>query len=319
LCGYLKPAAAMTLSTRPNYIAYLALAAVCIIWGTTYLALRIAVLHFPPFLFTAIRQTTAGILLLCFMFIAGKAALPTKEHIFKQAIGGFFMMSLGNGLVAWAEMHIPSGIAAIICSLMPVIVILMNLVIAKDEKPNLPIIAGVILGLFGVVMIFAQHVSEFSKTEYLVGILMTFTAVLAWAGGSIWIKKSNPQSNPFVNAGLQMFFGGLWCFPISFAVDDLSAVSWTPEALYSLLYLIVFGSIIAYASYSYALKKLPMTVVSLYAYVNPLVAVILGWLVLDEMLTTKIIAAFILTVGGIYIVNKGYQLRNEWKAEFTKQ
>jgi drug/metabolite transporter (DMT)-like permease len=309
----------MTLSTRPNYIAYLALAAVCIIWGTTYLALRIAVLHFPPFLFTAIRQTTAGILLLCFMFIAGKAALPTKEHIFKQAIGGFFMMSLGNGLVAWAEMHIPSGIAAIICSLMPVIVILMNLVIAKDEKPNLPIIAGVILGLFGVVMIFAQHVSEFSKTEYLVGILLTFTAVLAWAGGSIWIKKSNPQSNPFVNAGLQMFFGGLWCFPISFAVDDLTAVSWTPEAFYSLLYLIVFGSIIAYASYSYALKKLPMTVVSLYAYVNPLVAVILGWLVLDEMLTTKIIAAFILTVGGIYIVNKGYQLRAEWKAEFTKQ
>jgi drug/metabolite transporter (DMT)-like permease len=309
----------MTLSNRNNYIAYVALAAVCLIWGTTYLALRIAVLHFPPFLFTALRQTTAGILLLGFMFTFGKAAMPTAKHIFKQAIGGFFMLSLGNGLVAWAEMHIPSGIAAIICSLMPVVVILMNLVIAKDEKPNLPIITGVILGLFGIIMIFGENVGQFGKTEYLLGILMTFGAVLAWAGGSIWIKKSSPQSNPFLNAGLQMFFGGIWCFPISLAVDDLSSVTWTPEAAYSLLYLIIFGSIIAYASYSYALKKLPMTVVSLYAYVNPLVAVLLGWLVLDEMLTMKIVAAFILTVGGIYIVNKGYQLRSEWKAQFSRQ
>jgi drug/metabolite transporter (DMT)-like permease len=307
------------MSNRSNYIAYLALAAVCVIWGTTYLALRIAVLHFPPFLFTALRQTTAGIILLTFLFTVGKATVPTWSHIGKQAIGGFFMLTLGNGLVAWAEMHIPSGVAAIICSMMPVVVILMNVVIAKDEKPNLPIVLGVLLGLFGIVMIFGEHINEFSKTEYLLGIIMTFGAVLAWAGGSIWIKKSGPQSNPFVNAGFQMLFGGLWCFPISLAVDDLSAVTWTPEAAYSLLYLIVFGSIVAYASYSYALKKLPMTVVSLYAYVNPLVAVILGWLVLDEMLTLKIVAAFILTVGGIYVVNKGYQLRNEWKAQFSRQ
>src|SRR5688572_7173303 len=142
------------MSNRSNYIAYLALAAVCIIWGTTYLALRIAVLHFPPFLFTALRQTTAGIILLTFLFTIGKASRPSWSHIGKQAIGGFFMLTLGNGLVAWAEMHIPSGIAAIICSLMPVVVILMNVVIAKDEKPNLPIVLGVMLGLFGIVMIF---------------------------------------------------------------------------------------------------------------------------------------------------------------------
>jgi drug/metabolite transporter (DMT)-like permease len=100
--------------------------------------------------------------------------------------------------------------------------------------------------------------------------------------------------------------------------DDLSAVSWSPEAAYSLLYLIVFGSLIAYASYSYALRKLPMTIVSMYAYINPLVAVLLGWLVLDEKFNLKIVVAFLLTVAGIYIVNKGYQLRNEWKAQFSK-
>ena len=301
-----------------NYIAYFALAAVCVIWGTTYLALRIAVLHFPPFLFTALRQTTAGLILLGFMFTLGKTKLPPKEHIFRQAIGGFFMLTLGNGLVAWAEMHIPSGVAAIICSLMPVMVILINLFSSKDEKPTLPIIVGVVLGLVGIIMIFGEHISEFTKTEYMIGIALTFAAVISWAGGSIWIKKKNTDTNPFVNAGLQMFFGGFWCYPLSFIFDDLSSVSWSTEAVYSLIYLIIFGSIIAYASYSYALRKLPMTIVSLYAYVNPLVAIILGWLVLDEKLNLNILAAFILTVAGIYIVNKGYQLRNEWKAQFSR-
>lgn len=306
------------MSNRNNYIAFSALAAVCIIWGTTYLALRIAVVGFPPFLFTALRQTTAGLLLLGFMFTLGKAALPAKDHVWRHAIGGFFMLSLGNGLVAWAEMHIPSGIAAIICSMMPVLVILINLISSRDEKPNLPIGLGVVLGLIGIVMIFGEHLADFSKTEYLMGILMTFAAVVSWAGGSIWIKKQNTDSNPFVNAGLQMFFGGLWCFPLSLLFDDLSAVTWTPEVAYALIYLIIFGSIIAYASYSYALRKLPMTIVSLYAYVNPLVAIVLGWLVLDEKLNAKIIVAFVLTVAGIYIVNRGYQLRNEWKAQFSR-
>lgn len=306
------------MSNRNNYIAFSALAAVCIIWGTTYLALRIAVVGFPPFLFTALRQTTAGLLLLGFMFTLGKATIPARSQVWRHAIGGFFMLSLGNGLVAWAEMHIPSGIAAIICSMMPVLVILINLISSRDEKPNLPIGLGVVLGLIGIVMIFGEHLADFSKTEYLMGILMTFAAVVSWAGGSIWIKKQNTDSNPFVNAGLQMFFGGLWCFPLSLLFDDLSAVTWTPEVAYALIYLIIFGSIIAYASYSYALRKLPMTIVSLYAYVNPLVAIVLGWLVLDEKLNAKIIVAFVLTVAGIYIVNRGYQLRNEWKAQFSR-
>jgi drug/metabolite transporter (DMT)-like permease len=306
------------MSNKKIYFAYIALAAVCIIWGTTYLALRIAVLHFPPFLFTAIRQTTAGLLLLGFMFTLGKAALPTRSHLIRQAIGGFFMISMGNGLVAWAEMHIPSGVAAIICSMMPVVVILINVMIDRDERPNVPIIMGLAIGLIGIVMIFSEHIAEFSNTQYILGIAMTFAAVLSWAGGSIWIKKKNGESNPFVNAGIQMLFGGIWLFPLSLAFDDLSNVSWSAEAAWSMLYLIIFGSIVAYASYSYALKKLPMTIVSLYAYVNPIVAVLLGWLVLDEKLNVKIGVAILLTVAGIYIVNKGYQLRDAWKAQFTR-
>lgn len=302
---------------RSSYLPYFALAAVCIIWGTTYLALRIAVLHFPPFLFTAIRQTTAGLLLLTFMFTLGKAAFPSMNHFWRQAIGGFFMISLGNGLVAWAEMHIPSGVAAIICSLMPVLVIVINVMIHREEKPNIPILIGVIVGLAGIVTMFSEHLAGFSKTEYIVGIAFTFTAVVAWAGGSIWIKKKNVDSNPFVNAGLQMFFGGVLLLPFSLAFDDLTNITWSGEVAWSLLYLIVFGSLIAYASYAYALRKLPMTIVSLYAYINPLVAVVLGWLVLDETLNARIWLAILLTITGIYVVNKGYQLRNVLKAQLT--
>jgi drug/metabolite transporter (DMT)-like permease len=306
------------MNNKNLYFAYFALAAVCIIWGTTYLALRIAVLHFPPFLFTAIRQTTAGLLLLGIMLTFAKAALPAKDHLIRQAIGGFFMISMGNGLVAWAEMHVPSGVAAIICSLMPVLVIIINVMANKDERPTVPIIMGLVIGLTGIILIFSEYMAEFSKPEYTVGIILIFGAVVSWAAGSIWIKKKNLESNPFVNAGLQMFFGGLFLFPLSLLFDDLSAVSWSPEAAYSMLYLIIFGSIIAYASYSYALRKLPMTIVSMYAYINPLVAVLLGWVVLDEKLNAKIVIAFILTVAGIYIVNKGYQLRDAWKAQFSR-
>lgn len=298
---------AISVMKKDLTLAYIALAAVCIIWGTTYLALRIAVLHFPPLLFSAIRQTTAGFLLLGFMIFVMREHWPGSRHIVRQAIGGFFMISIGNGLVAWAEMEIPSGIAAIICSLMPVMVILINLSIHREERPTFSIVLGVLLGLAGIVIIFSEHITELSNPDYIVGIVLILLAVLGWAAGSIWIKRQGSDSNPFVNAGLQMFFGGLWLFPGSLLFDDLSNVTWSAEAIYSMLYLIAFGSIVAYASYLYALRKLPMTIVSLYAYINPLVAVILGWLILDEKLNSIISIGILITVTGIYIVNQGYR------------
>jgi drug/metabolite transporter (DMT)-like permease len=300
--------------------AYIALAAICIIWGTTYLVMRMAVVEFPPFLFVSVRQIIAGLILAGFMLTIGKVKLPTgSAYLIRQAIAGFFMITLGNGLVAWAEVHIPSGVAAVICSLMPVTVILINLSINKDERPTVPIMLGVAIGMVGIVLIFSEHIGEFTRIEYILGIIVTFVAVLSWASASIWMKKQNTEnSNPFLNAGLQMFFGGIWMIPLSLIFDDLSDVQWTASVVYPLIYLIALGSIVAYACYSYALRKLPMTIVSLYAYVNPLVAVVLGWVVLDEKLNMKIWVAILLTVAGIYIVNRGYQLRDAWKAQFSR-
>jgi drug/metabolite transporter (DMT)-like permease len=200
---------------------------------------------------------------------------------------------------------------------MPVLVILINVSINREEKPTVPIMLGVAIGLAGIIMIFGQHINDFSS-QYIFGIVMTFAAIISWAAGSMWIKKNNTDSNPFLNAGLQMFFGGLFAFPLSVAFDDLHSVTWTAEAVYSLIYLIVFGSIVAYTCYSYTLRKLPMTIVSLYAYVNPLVAVVLGWLVLHEKFNMQIGVAILITIAGIYIVNRGYQLRALWKAQFSR-
>ena len=197
-------------------------------------------------------------------------------------------------------------------------VIVVNLTINREEKPTVPIVLGVLVGLVGIIMIFGEHVEEFSNKEHLIGIVLIFLAIISWAGGSVWLKKRSHDGNLFVNASLQMFFGGVWTIPFSLLFDDFSKVSWSGEALASLAYLIVFGSVIAYACYSYALRKLPMTILSLYAYVNPIVAVVLGWLVLDEKLNFRIAAAIAITVAGIYVVNRGYYLSKLWKTQFTR-
>ncbi|MEK6782685.1 MAG: EamA family transporter [Bacteroidota bacterium] len=290
-----------------HFLAYLCLAGICLIWGTTFLAIRIGVKDFPPFLFAAIRQISAGLLLSAFVALTQKPNHLTLKYLTQMAVMGFLMITLSNGLVSWAEVFVDSGIAAIICSLMPVLVILINLSVNRSELPNSMIIVGVIIGLVGIVLIFSEHLQNFTNSNYTIGILLIFIATVSWAVGSILVRRVNQNSNLFQNAGIQMIFGGVWCLPLSFLFDDLTFVHWTSATLYSLVYLSIFGSAIAYVLYYYAISKLPMTIASLYSYINPLVAVVLGWLVLDEKLNLKIGAAFIVTVTGIYIVNRGYQ------------
>src|SRR4029077_3086946 len=204
----------MSNQSRP-LIAYLALGAVCIIWGTTYLALRIGVTQFPPFLFSVMRFLCAGLILLGFMLTVGKASLPGKKSLFNQAIAGLLMVTLGIAVVGWAEMYVSSGLAAIICSMMPIWVVLINVSVNRNERPTFPIVLGLLIGLSGIVMIFGEHLSDFSDSRYTFGIALAFLANLSWAVGSVWTKKKNDQTNPFLNAGLQMFFGGLFLIPLS--------------------------------------------------------------------------------------------------------
>ncbi len=216
------------------------------------------------------------------------------------------MITCGNGLVSWAEVVVPSGLAAIICSTMPVMVILINLSVNRSELPNWIIGFGVVTGLAGIILVFSEFLSDFANPNYRLGIILIFVATLTWAIGSILTKRTIQHSNPFLNAGLQMFFGGIFCLPFSAAFDDLSNIVWSSEVYFALSYLILAGSIAAFSMYAYTLSKLPITIASLYSYVNPLVAVVLGWIVLEEKLNLKIGIAFLVTVAGIYLVNYGY-------------
>lgn len=291
------------------FLPYLALTAVSIIWGTTYLVLRIGVLEFPPFLFTAIRQTTAGILLLTVLLLVRVPLQFSPRYLLHQSVAGFLLITLGNGLVAWAEVHIPSGVAAVLCSSLPVAVILINLIIYR-EPPAPVIVVGTILGMAGMLLMFSEHLADLARMEYRLGVFWTLVAVVSWASGSIWLKHKHQQSNPFVNAAFQMLAGGLFCLLLSLFTDDWQSVIWSDKTAYALLYLILFGSLLAYASYLYALRKLPISVVSLYAYINPVVAVVLGWLVLDEKLNLRIVIAIAIVLTGIFLVNQGYRFVN---------
>ena len=271
--------------------------------------MRIGVTEFPPFLFAGIRQVAAGILLCSFLLIIKKIEFPSYPNLAKQALAGFLMIAMGNGLVTWAEVYVPSGVAAIICSFMPVWMVLINLTINRSELPNPLIVLGVLTGLGGIVLVFSEHLPDFINTNYQLGIAFIFLSSLGWALGSVMIKRSGQKTNPFLNAGFQMVFGGLWCFVFSFLFDDLRIIHFTATTIFSIAYLSLIGSITAFMLYTYALTKLPITIASLYAYVNPLVAVTLGWLILDEKLNLKIGIAIVVTVVGIYLVNKGYQLK----------
>jgi len=273
--------------------------------------MRIGVKDFPPFLFAGLRQFIAGLLLVGYMLWIKKSKFPSRANVVRQAFGGFLMITLGNGLVSWAEVYVPSGVAAIICSFMPVWVVLINLTINRAELPNGLIVFGVLTGLGGIILVFNEHVADFVNSNYRLGIVFIFIASLTWALGSVIIKRSKDGSNPFVNAGLQILFGGFWCFILSFLVDDLSSVHWTGQVGFSLAYLIIVGSVAAFAMYVYALTQLPIVIASLYSYVNPLVAVVLGWLMLDEKLNMIIGVAIVVTAVGIYLVNRGYQLKSQ--------
>lgn len=294
---------------KANPKAYIALLIVCIFWGTTYLALRIGVKDFPPFLFSGIRQVGAGLLLFIAMFFMGKLEKLTLKDIGRQALPGILLITFGNGIIGWAELYIPSGLAALIVSVMPIYVVVINLISGKEQKQfNTKIIAGFVLGCAGIVLIFKDNLSDLGKPEYLWGVLASFGACFFWAIGSIYMKGNTFKTNAYSNAAIQFTTGGLGCFVFSLCFDDYANFTTvTSESLWALLYLTLIGSILAYMSYLYAIKHLPIVLVSTYAYVNPVIAILLGVAILNEKITWITVLALIVTLYGVYLINAGYR------------
>lgn len=295
----------MTVKTK----AYIALAIVCVFWGTTYLALRVGVEHFPPFLFSGIRQFSAGVLLFAAMAVFGKLEKLSFRDVMRQALPGILLITLGNGIIGWAEMYIPSGLAALIVCIMPIYIVVINLVSGKEQKRfNFKTIAGFVLGCVGIVLIFKDNLGDLGKPEYLWGVLASFAACFFWAIGSIYIKSNTFNTSAYSNAAIQFTSGGIGCFVFSLIFDDFTKLdSITPESLWALVYLTLVGSLLAYMSYLYAIEHLPIVVVSTYAYVNPVIAILLGVAILHEKITWITVLALATTLYGVYLINSGYR------------
>lgn len=296
------------MSDKTLWKAYSALAVVCIVWGTTYFALRIGVETFPPFLFSAIRQVWAGSLLLAGLKLFHKLKFSKSDFI-HQSIPGILMIALGNGVIGWCERYIPSGLAALITSILPVYIVGINYLSGADKrKPNSLILAGLVLGCIGIALMFRDNLKDLVNSQYLTGMLVAFAACLAWASGSVYAKHKPSKAGVLTNAAIQMFSGGIALLVMSVFLDDYSELqSITSESIWALVYLTVFGSMLAYSCFVYALEKLPIGVASLYAYINPFIALLLGFLFLNESLTWITLLALIAALSGVYCINRGYQ------------
>ncbi|MEI8280000.1 MAG: EamA family transporter [Bacteroidota bacterium] len=286
----------------------MALVFISIVWGTTYLGIRVGAMHYPAFLFAGVRQVSAGIILMSIALLISRQYDVSRKNVVQQMIVGFMLITMGNGLVTWGEKYVPSGIAALICSMMPICAVIINLSSSKKEHFNLMIGIGMLLGFAGVGLIFKDNLADLANKSYLLGIICVFTATFFWSLGSIRNKKSVAPINAILNSGMQLFFGGVFLLLFSPVVDTYKdMVLWQPEALMALVYLIIFGSVLAYAAYMFALSELPVGVVTLYAYINPLVAVLVGYLVLHEQLTWYTALAITTIIVGVFFVNKGYR------------
>jgi drug/metabolite transporter (DMT)-like permease len=289
--------------------AYLALAAICIIWGTTYTAIKFAVRDFPPYLLVGIRQTSAGLLMLGLALLVAKKALPDARYIRRQMLTGIATITGGNGFITWGMQYVPSGVAAIIGSLTPVMVVLISLAWQSgQERINARVLAGVLLGFGGLGLVFSEGWADLLKPEYRWGIAGCFGSCLTWSLGTVMAKRWNsPDVSPLLNAGLQITAGGLGGFVLSLFWDKNWDIHHSTQGWLSIIYLITFGSALAFTLYMYALKHLSASVSSLYTYINPVVAILLGWALLGESLTTLELVGMAVTIAGVWLVNAGAQ------------
>ena len=287
-------------------LAYLSYAFIALVWGTTYFAIKVAIDAFPPFLMAGARQLCAAAIMGVMLLASKKPFKLTRSKIAKNALIGFLMITIGNGVVSWAEQWVPSGITSLVCSTMPISVVLINLIARRQETFNALIAVGMLLGVAGVAFIFQADVSALANRDYLAGILVLVFATSGWGGGSILMQKWGDSENPFLDITLQIFFGSLFLIITGVSMGELSRpVIWNDtHAWLSFGYLVVFGSILAMSAYQYALKRLPVSFVTSYAYINPMVAVIIGGIA-GEAITGSVLIAFALVLSGVILVRQG--------------
>jgi drug/metabolite transporter (DMT)-like permease len=291
--------------------AIFALSLVCFFWGTTWIASKEGVRHMPALQLTSIRQLIAGLCYVVFFMIKG-ARLPKGREWIPVIVLSFLNFVLSNGLSTWGVKFISAGLGSIMGAIFPLWLVVIGLFISKDKLPQNAII-GLLLGFGGVCVIFYDHLQDFLVPDFRFGIFLSLIATWTWAFATLYTKKQAANFNPYFSLGLQMVISGTCLFIFTQAADSATINTAIPfleipwQSWAAIGYLIVFGSIIAFIAYLYALQHLPTEQASIYAYVNPMVAVILGSIIFNEKLTLFLAVGGIVTLAGVYLVNKAFR------------
>ncbi len=281
--------------------AYAAWGAVCLFWGTTYLAIRIGVRTLPPALFAGTRFFVAGLVFLAYLKMRG-VSLPGRRDLLHIAIVGILLLVIANGSIVWAEQWVPSGLAALIAATLPFWVSGIEAILPSGNRLNALKTLGIIIGFFGLVILFAPELKSSIDQAYLKGVLAILFAPLSWAMGSVYSKYHPIRTAPLMAAALQMVIAGIILIFIGIILQEAPRFDFNLEGLAAMVYLAIFGSIIGYGSFIYALARLPAAKVSMFAYVNPVIAVLLGWLILGEHLDWRVALAAAVILLGVVLV-----------------
>jgi drug/metabolite transporter (DMT)-like permease len=285
-------------------LVFLAFAVIYVVWGSTYLAIRIVVETMPPFLSAAARFLVAGGALLAFLVWRGMR-LPTSTEWKSAAVTGFLLLAAGNGAVVWAEKSISSGLAALLVALAPVWFALLDWMRPAGKRPALKTVIGIVIGFLGVILLVNGRSAADSNGGSLIASLAVVGAGISWAAGSLYSKHVGKVGSPWTNAAAQMICGGVALLILSVLANEPQDFAWNQvshRSIIALVYLIIFGSWLGFSTYVWLLQVSTPSKISTYAYVNPVIAVFLGWLVLGETVSGKMLAGALVVVAGVIAI-----------------
>jgi drug/metabolite transporter (DMT)-like permease len=287
----------------PIRLAWLAWITICVVWGTTYLAIRVALETVPVFLVAGLRWMSAGLLLGAVSVAMGRR-LPGPRMWASLALLGFLMNVVGNGFVVWAEQFVASGLTAVLIASVPFWSVGVEACLPGGERARWPTLAGLTVGFAGIVVLVWPELTSGGAAgrQFVAGVIGIQLACLGWALGTSYTKRHPTSADPFTAATVQMLFSGTMLLGLATANNEWADLRFTTRTAGAMIYLTLAGSTVAYTAYVYAIQHLPISTVSLYAYVNPLIAVVLGSLLLGEPLSARLLVAGALVLAGTALV-----------------
>lgn len=290
--------------------AYFALAATCIIWGTTWVASKVAVQNVPALSVSYIRQFIAGTILTVY-YLFKKKSLPTAKQFAWLIMMAALMFMLANGLSTWSVKYMDSGLAALIGALYPLCVALIEIIFFKTKIKTLTL-AGLLIGLGGVAIVFYENTFHTQPEGYMFGIMLGLTAMFSWSIGTILIARNKYNMDPYQALGWQMLIGSFLVFLMALATGNTVSLADIPAKTWgAIAYLIIMGSLIAFTAFIFTVKYLNPMLASIYAYINPIVAMLTGALILKEKLTLNLLIGAVITMTGVYLVNRSLRSRQK--------